>query len=78
MLLAEFRNVNARLQMGSSTLPMKWEAPPNDVFKVNLDASCAKHRNSVGLGVVIRDSRGVFYAGMSNWVVMQLMLRWES
>lgn len=39
---------------------------PEGNFKVNFDASWDKACNEVGIGAVVRDHRGVFYASISK------------
>ncbi|OMO75895.1 hypothetical protein COLO4_25803 [Corchorus olitorius] len=38
---------------------VQWSPPGEDVLKVNVDASFVEDRNRVGVGAVIRDSRGL-------------------
>jgi hypothetical protein len=35
--------------------PVKWTTPASGWVKVNWDASCAKNKGWIGLGVVVRD-----------------------
>ena len=37
----------------------KWQPPPEDIYKVNVDHTFA------GIGIVVRDSHGMFMAGRS-------------
>ena len=46
--------------------PLKWDAPPVELFKVNFDASWVKEQNDVKIGAMIRDYRGEFFASMSK------------
>jgi hypothetical protein len=35
-----------------------WHPPPDNFFKINWDASVAPNGNQIGLGLVVRDSKG--------------------
>uniref|UniRef100_A0A0D9VSV7 RNase H type-1 domain-containing protein n=1 Tax=Leersia perrieri TaxID=77586 RepID=A0A0D9VSV7_9ORYZ len=43
--------------------PISWEAPPTDVYKVNVDAAYRASMNDGGWGFVARGSDGSFLAG---------------
>ena len=45
---------------------IRWVAPPANYFKVNFDASWSKDDCIVGIGVVVRDHMGEFFAGMTK------------
>lgn len=43
---------------------MQWNALGQGLYKINFDAAVDLERRCCGVGVVIRDSRGEFYAGL--------------
>lgn len=45
-----------------------WSKPPADWVKINIDAACRPGEEFVGLGCVMRDSRGRFIRARSNKV----------
>ncbi|KAL5861780.1 hypothetical protein ACOSQ4_003076 [Xanthoceras sorbifolium] len=48
---------------------VKWKRPPEDWYKLNVDASLKAADNLVGLGAVVRDYQGLFMAGLSRKLV---------
>lgn len=58
----EYRQANVRAPATdeeSSRAPVeKWKGPPDGWCKVNWDASFAKSSDRIGLGIIVRDSRG--------------------
>ena len=38
--------------------PMQWQPPAHQQYKINFDETLFKDENQVGIGVVIRDSKG--------------------
>ncbi|XVF10974.1 hypothetical protein REPUB_Repub07fG0229100 [Reevesia pubescens] len=40
--------------------PTRWIKPDTDMVKVNFDGAISEHQKAGGLGVIIRDSEGVF------------------
>ena len=65
-LLHEFKAANATMQQEGSAQIQNWQPPPIGKFKINFDASWKKKDKGVGVGVVIRDHSGDFFAGMSK------------
>ena len=65
-ILVEFRDANVTEQWVDHPLPSKWDAYPCEFFKVNFDASWSVETKKVGIGLVVQDYRGEFYAGMSK------------
>ena len=47
----------------------KWKTPPLGVFKINIDIATVDDASAMGLGVVIRDSRGHFVAARTRKVL---------
>ncbi|KAL5817062.1 hypothetical protein ACOSQ3_025440 [Xanthoceras sorbifolium] len=43
-------------------MDVKWHPPNSNCYKFNTDASIDDHKNCTGLGVIIRDSRGLVMA----------------
>ncbi|KAL5750380.1 hypothetical protein ACOSP7_024983 [Xanthoceras sorbifolium] len=43
-------------------MDVKWHPPNSNCYKINTDASIDDHKNCTGLGVIIRDSRGLVMA----------------
>ncbi|KAL5784349.1 hypothetical protein ACOSQ2_006741 [Xanthoceras sorbifolium] len=50
----------------ASKAAVKWKRPPEDWFKLNVDASLRAEGCLVGLGAVVRDSHGLFMAELSR------------
>ena len=46
----------------------KWSNPPDGVFKVNWDTALAKDQSGIGVGVIIRDGKGLVIAALSRTV----------
>ncbi|KAK9989613.1 hypothetical protein SO802_029852 [Lithocarpus litseifolius] len=46
----------------------RWLAPPNESFKINFDGAVFKDKDRAGIGVIIRDSRGLVMGSMSQVV----------
>ncbi|KAL0004760.1 hypothetical protein SO802_012321 [Lithocarpus litseifolius] len=46
----------------------RWFAPPNESFKINFDGAVFKDKDRAGIGVIIRDSRGLVMGSMSQVV----------
>lgn len=66
-LLVEIRMANApKLIINLILPPPKWVDPSPNFYKVNYEASWIGECNGVGIGVVIRDYKGKFYAGLSK------------
>ncbi|KAL5804219.1 hypothetical protein ACOSQ3_031019 [Xanthoceras sorbifolium] len=47
-------------------IDVKWHPPNSNCYKVNTDASIDDHKIRTGLGVIIRDSRGIVMASYVN------------
>ena len=45
-----------------SSRNLRWQAPPEDVFKVNADMALSVEKNSVGIGIMMRDLVSMFIA----------------
>ncbi|KAL5834011.1 hypothetical protein ACOSQ3_017685 [Xanthoceras sorbifolium] len=55
------------LVKSTAALPLRhWQPPAVGWFKLNVDASLKCSESLVGLGAVIRDSNGLFMAGLSR------------
>ncbi|XP_075651804.1 uncharacterized protein LOC142622240 [Castanea sativa] len=63
-------------RMGSyawrSILIGRWKPPPSDYFKINFDGATFPKEKKYGIGVVIRDNRGLVIASCSK-VVHQML-----
>ena len=69
--LAEFQARQASLNSGPIlTQPTRrtWKPPPSGTFKINFDGAIFPIEKKSGLGVVIRDSRGLVIASCSKVV----------
>ncbi|KAL5846730.1 hypothetical protein ACOSQ3_010254 [Xanthoceras sorbifolium] len=49
--------------------PVRWKMPPDGWYKLNVDTSLKAEGCLVGLLVVVRDSQGLFMAGLSRKLV---------
>lgn len=65
-LLADFKAANVAVYMPSPLEPSRWAPPPQNVFKVNFDAAWLNNQTEFGIGVVVSNHSGDFYAGMSK------------
>lgn len=54
-------NVSPRMKV------VKWIAPSAPWLKINGDATVCSKSQKMGLGVVVRDHRGVFLTGLSSF-----------
>ena len=66
MLLAEFYEATEVYISSPPAFISKWEAPNGNYFKINFNAAVSAGSNFFGIGVVIRNSRGEFFAGFSK------------
>ncbi|XP_045802565.1 uncharacterized protein LOC123896188 [Trifolium pratense] len=45
----------------------KWQRPPHNFIKCNVDASFSEHHNKVGIGICLRDEFGMFMGARTLW-----------
>ncbi|KAL5832280.1 hypothetical protein ACOSQ4_017634 [Xanthoceras sorbifolium] len=65
--LADIDTALPVLVKSTAALPLRrWQPPVVGLFKLNVDASLKCSESLVGLGAVIRDSNGLFMAGLSR------------
>ena len=43
----------------------QWRPPEQDLLKVNFDAALFKHKNSAGIGAIVRDWQGANLGALS-------------
>lgn len=69
-LVEEYHAVNeARQEVTQGVRPViTWVPPAREHYKVNVDGAVFKHRKKAGIGVVIRDDKGVVIAALSKIV----------
>ncbi|PON32803.1 Ribonuclease H-like domain containing protein [Parasponia andersonii] len=46
--------------------PSKWERPPENTLKLNVDATCSEHSGLIGIGGIICDHNGSYEAVFSQ------------
>ena len=46
----------------------RWEAPPQGVFKINVDGATSEHGRNSNIGVIIRDCNGLVVAALSKYL----------
>ncbi|XP_030479109.1 uncharacterized protein LOC115696344 [Cannabis sativa] len=69
--LQQFQSVNsaAKPAASSRTSPTpvtKWQPPPENKFKLNVDATLDSSRSKIGIGAIIRNSAGQVVGAMSK------------
>ncbi|KAL0313501.1 UNVERIFIED_CONTAM: hypothetical protein Sradi_5749400 [Sesamum radiatum] len=52
--------------LSTSTAPVKWSAPPDDVVKINSDAAIFEEAGAFGVGVIARNSQGQSLAWIAS------------
>ena len=68
--LQEFQTVNAHQPSNRTTTPtaQKWKPPKHGLVKVNCDGARFTKENRAGIGVVIRNSKGLVLGSLSKLV----------
>ncbi|CAK9152969.1 unnamed protein product [Ilex paraguariensis] len=49
----------------------RWNPPRSGIFKVNFDGAIFEQKHAIGVGIVIRDDKAFFAAGMSRKLFAQ-------
>ena len=62
----DFKNLTNMPFASVHTAPRRWCPPADDVWKINFDGAMFGESDEVGIGVVIRDSRGAVKAALSE------------
>lgn len=65
-ILFEFRTFVQVSPLPCTLSPIQWCPPQVGNFKVNFDAAMFSDLNYVGIGTIIRDHNGDFFAGLSK------------
>ena len=47
---------------------IRWEAPPQGIFKINVDGATSEHGRNSSIGVIIRDCNGLVVAALSKYL----------
>ena len=64
--LLEFRTMQPRKLTAVAPPWVRWQPRPVDCFKINFDGAVFKDEDNAGIGVVVRDSRGMVMASLSQ------------
>ena len=64
--LLEFRKAQTPAAPKAARPRAKRIAPPSESFKINFDGAVFKDQDRAGIGVIIRDSRGLVMGSMSQ------------
>lgn len=66
--IEEYKEANEGMESIATMAEVRgtWIPPPENVFKVNVDAADFKSQKTVGVGVIIRDDKGRLEVAMSK------------
>ncbi|XP_075662965.1 uncharacterized protein LOC142632452 [Castanea sativa] len=73
--LADYRakQMDSDMPVQQNQRPRKhWKPPPAELFKINFDSAVFPHEKKIGIGVVIRDHRGLVITSCSKLVHQEL------
>ncbi|BFG15868.1 hypothetical protein CerSpe_021420 [Prunus speciosa] len=72
------KNASHRTPVIVAQTPQFWSPPANGVIKINVDASWKIEHHKAGIGVILRDSSGVFAAGHACSVAADSIIEAET
>jgi hypothetical protein len=74
--LTKFQTVNEKSQEGERVMqevgPTRWQPPVGAMVKLNWDAAVDVQNKTIGLGIIIRNDKGMFLAALSKRVQIEV------